>query len=144
MESENQIMLLREAEVEPTNKVLGKALGKELFKVYRELLKSISAEFGLEHEWRFYKDGKAWLLKATSKKKTIFWLSAWEKFIKTSFYFTEKTCLGIFDLPISGEIKEKFEKAKLVGKLIPLILNIERKEQLNDFREIVQYKKGLK
>lgn len=144
METEKQIMLLREAEVEPTDEVLEKALGKEVFEVYRELLKDISNEFGLEHEWRFYKDGKAWLFKATCKKKTIFWLSVWERCVKTSFYFTEKTRSGIFDLPISGEIKESFDKTEPVGKLIPLIFDINQKEQLKDFREIVKYKKSVK
>lgn len=144
METENQIMLLREAEIEPTDEVLEKVLGKEVFEVYRELLKDTSTEFGLGHEWRFYKDGKAWLFKATCKKKTIFWLSIWEKFIKTSFYFTEKTRSGIFDLPISGEIKESFSKTESVGKLIPLVFDIEQKKQLNDFRKIVKYKKSLK
>jgi len=144
METDNQIMLLREAEIEPTDQVLEKALGKDLFEIYRELLKNISTEFGLEYEWRFYKDGKAWLFKATFKKKTIFWLSVWEKFIKTSFYFTEKTCLGIFNLPVSGAIKDTFDKTKPIGKLIPLILDIEEKEQLNDFQEILKYKKNLK
>jgi hypothetical protein len=144
METENQIILLREAEIEPTDEVLEKALGKEVFEVYRELQKDISTEFSLGHEWKFYRDGKAWLLKATCKKKTIFWLSIWEKFIKTSFYFTEKTRSGIFDLAISGKIKESFDKTESVGKLIPLIFDIEEKKQLNDFREIVKYKKSLK
>lgn len=143
MEPENQIMLLREAEIEPTDEVLKKALGKEVFEVYGDLLKDISNEFGLEHEWKFYKDGKAWLFKATCKKKTIFWLSIWEKFVKTSFYFTEKTRSGIFDLPISGEMKESFDKTEPVGKLTPLIFDMNQKEQLKDFREIVKYKKSI-
>jgi hypothetical protein len=144
MPIENQIMLLREAEIKPTEKVLENSLGKDVLIVYRELLKIVTNEFDLEHEWRFYKDGKAWLCKVVHKKKTIFWLSIWEKFIKTSFYFTEKTRSGIFDLPISGEIKEKFDNVESVGKLVPLIFDIEQKEQLNDFREIVKYKKSLK
>lgn len=144
MSIENQIMLLREAEIEPTEKVLENFLGKDVLIVYRELLKIVTNEFDLEHEWRFYKDGKAWLCKVVHKKKTIFWLSIWEKFIKTSFYFTEKTRSGIFDLPISGKIKEKFDNVESVGKLVPLIFDIEQREQLNDFREIVKYKKSLK
>ncbi|MDL2313269.1 DUF3788 domain-containing protein [Bacteroidales bacterium OttesenSCG-928-B11] len=144
MNVENQIMLLREAEIEPTEEVLEQVLEKEIFNVYQEILKIITSEFDLQYEWRFYKDGKSWLFKAVYKRKTIFWLSAWRGFIKISFFFTEKTRSGIFDLPISGEIKEKFDTTKATGKLIALILDIEQEKQLNDFREIAKYKKSLK
>lgn len=144
MNVENQIMLLREAEIEPTEKVLEQVLGKEIFNIYQETLKIITSEFDLQYEWRFYKDGKSWLFKAVHKKKTIFWLSAWRGFIKTNFIFTEKTRLGVFDLPISGEVKEKFDATNATGKFISLILDIEQEKQLNDFREIVKYKKSLK
>ncbi len=144
MKSENQIMLLREAETEPTEEVLENALGKEVFSVYKELMKIFIDELGMEPQWRFYKDGNAWLCKVVFRKKTILWLSVWEKFIKTGFYFSEKTRLGIFDLEIKEEIKETFSKAKTIGKLIPLALEIEREEQIEDLMEIIKYKKKLK
>mgnify|MGYP000917355425 CR=1 FL=1 len=144
METNNQIMLLRDYATEPTEQVLKNTLGEESFAIYQELLDMITDEFGLEYEWRYYKDGKAWLFKGVHKKKTIFWLSAWEGFIKTNFIFTEKTRSGISDLPISNEIKETFDKAPLTGKFVSLILDIKQKEQLNDFREIALFKKKLK
>lgn len=137
-------MLLRDAAIEPTDEALEDALGADLFAVYRELTDTVANEPGMEYGWRFYRDVKSWLFKAVHKKKTIFWLSAWEGFIKTSFYFTEKTRRGIFDLPINPQIKEAFGKVEAAGKLIPIILDIDRKEQLADFREIVKYKKNLK
>ncbi|MCL6260661.1 hypothetical protein M3O96_16270 [Aquiflexum sp. TKW24L] len=62
---------------------------------------------------------------------------------KTSFYFTEKSRIGIFDLPVSNAYKENFRHAKPVGKLISLIFEFDQKEQLLGFWEIVKYKKGL-
>lgn len=144
MKYENEIMLLRDSSIEPTNDTLSKVLGKNVFEVYSELIKTISSEFGIEHEWRYYKDGNAWLCKCTHKKKTVFWLSAWENHLKVSFYFTEKTGLAITDLKIDDEIKQTFQNAKRVGKLIPLILCLDKIEQLNDFKEITAYKKNLK
>lgn len=140
-----EIQLLRDSEIIPTEKVLENALGKEIFAVYKELTKIItSVEFELKPEWNFYKDGKAWLCKVIYKKKTVFWLSIWEKHIKTSFYFTEKTRSGIFELPIDEKIKQDFEETKIIGKLIPLILCIEKEGQLEDLKEVIKYKKGLK
>ena len=138
-------ILLRDSKVNPTNEILENALGKDIFRVYEELIKIITdVEFELKPEWNFYKDGKAWLCKVNYKKKTVFWLSIWEKYIKTGFYFTEKTRSGILSLQISEKIIKDFEETKTVGKLFPLVLNIDKERQLEDLKEIIKYKKGLK
>lgn len=144
MKTASSIQLLRKEEVTPTEKVLEEALGKDIFEVYLILMQIIESEFQLEIQWRFYKDGKAWLCKVIDKKKTIFWLSIWDRFIKISFYFTEKTRWGIYDLQINNQIKDKFKKVEAIGKLIPLILDIEKEEELADLAEIIKYKKNLK
>lgn len=188
----DSLMLLRNAEAAPTDEVLKAILDQGTFALYRKLLDITVTEFELEHGWRYYNDGKSWLLKAVHGKKTIFWISVWTRhnfltasgadgayalppladpcpqadglhtaesqaadcgdcgakecthFLRTSFFFTEKTRAGICGLPIDGEIKEAFRKTGATGKLIPLILDIDRKEHLDDFREIVRYKIGLK
>jgi len=144
MESDNGTILLRENEIEPTNEVLENALGKELFIIYQELIKIFTDEFSLEPQWQFYKDGNAWLCKVVYKKKTILWLSIWKDYIKTGFYFTEKTGIGVLELDIDNKIKEVFEVAKPIGKLIPLIIDINQQKQIEDLKEVIKYKKGLK
>jgi hypothetical protein len=144
MESVNEKILLREKEIEPTNEVLENVLGKELFKLYQELIKIFTDEFSLEPQWQFYKDGNAWLCKVVYKKKTILWLSIWENYIKTGFYFTEKTGIGVLELDIDNKIKEVFEVANPIGKLIPLIIDINQQKQIEDLKEVIKYKKGLK
>lgn len=144
MKTDNDTILLREKEIEPTDKVLENALGKELFIIYQELIEIFTNEFSLETQWRFYKDGKAWLCKIVYKKKTILWLSIWEGYIKTGFYFTEKTGIGVLELDIDNKIKAEFEQAKPVGKLIPLIMDINQENQIEDLKEIIKYKKALK
>lgn len=144
MKSDNETILLQEKEIEPTDKVLENALGKELFIIYQELIEIFTNEFSLGTQWRFYKDGKAWLCKIVYKKKTILWLSIWEGYIKTGFYFTEKTGTGVLELDIDNKIKAAFEEAKPVGKLIPLIMDINQEKQIEDLKEIIKYKKALK
>ena len=143
MPTENNI-LLRDPDIEPNEEVIRGTLGIPLFNVYRELIEMIQTEFDLVHEWRYYKDGKSWLCKVTHKKKTIFWLSIWEGFIKTGFYFNEKSGPGVFDLQIDEEIKRDFKMTKPVGKLLPLILEINQQAQLQDLREVIGYKKSIK
>lgn len=144
MTSETQTQLLRDEAVEPTLEVIKDAIGDNLFVLYEQVLNVIEDEHRMEIQWRYYRDGKAWLCKVTYKKKTVLWLSLWENLIKTGFYFTEKTRAGVLELGIDQEIIEKFSNANPIGKLIPLILDINDKKLLPDFKKIISYKKELK
>lgn len=141
---ETQI-LLRDADIFPSDKVLKDAFGENIYSVLDSFLTTVASEaYGLNIDWRFYNDGKAWLAKITHKKRTILWLSVWSNFFKTSFYFTDKHLEAIAELNISYEIKEEFAKAKPVGKLISLIIDVNNKDQLADILTIVRFKKSLK
>lgn len=144
MKSENETILLRDKEIEPTDEVLENALGKKLFTIYQELIQIFADEFSLELQWRFYNDGKSWLCKVVDKKKTVLWLSVWENYIKTGFYFTGKTRNGVLELDIDETIKETFSATKPVGKLMPLIIDIDQQKQIEDLKRVIKYKKGLK
>lgn len=136
--------LLNEPGIFPVEEVLKELLGGS-YPVYAELMNIIAEPaWGLVPEWHYYKDGKAWLCKVVHKKKTIFWLSVWDKYFKTTFYFTEKNSPGISGLDIDEELKGNFTQSKHIGKLIPLTVKVNRKEQLQDVLRIVEYKKNLK
>jgi hypothetical protein len=68
-------------------------------------------------EWRYYRDGKSWLLKVTRKKKTIFWLSIFAGGFRTTFYFTDKAKEMILSSDLSDELKEQFQSPKNSGKI---------------------------
>jgi hypothetical protein len=136
--------LLKEQEIYPSDDVLENVLGTS-YSAYKELTSKIKdTEYALEPEWRYYKDGKAWLCKVCNKKKTIFWLSVWNKHFKVAFYFTEKTKTGISELKIEEPIKERFNNSKPIGKLIPLVISIYEKGQIQDVLKVAGYKKNLK
>lgn len=138
-------MLLRDSDIYPSDKVLQEALGETVYEVLVLFLKTITDEdLGLSIEWRYYKDGKAWLGKVVNKKKTILWLSVWDGFFKTSFFFMERNLEAIAALDISETIKDDFAASKSVGKLIPMLLEIKEEEQLNDLLAVVCFKKSLK
>lgn len=138
-------MLLRDSDVFPADEVLKDALGDTVYSVLRPFMDTITnQEYGLTFEWRYYNDGKAWLCKVVHKKKTVLWLSVWEGFFKVSFYFTERHLEGIAALDISETIKEEFAKAKPAGRLLPMIIDVSDKEQINDVLSVIRFKKSLK
>ena len=135
---------LTDSSIFPADDVLEKILGK-VYPIYGNLMESITApEIGLVHEWRYYKDSNSWLCKVSFKKKTVFWISVWNKYFQMGFFFTEKTKTGIMELPIDDNIKTEFQKAKALGKLIPLSIQVTKKKQIKDILELVKYKKSLK
>lgn len=136
--------LLNDKNIPVTEEVLLKTLGKS-FTVYKKMMEAITGpECGLVPEWRYYNDGKAWLCKVTFKKKTVFWLSAWDGYFQTSFYFMERHCPGIAELDIAEQIKEQIGSAKPFGTLFPVTLKMNMAEQIGDLLKIIEYKKKLK
>lgn len=134
--------LLRNKELYPTEEVLQKVL-MDSIQAYNQLVTTI-AELQAEMIWRYYNDGKSWLCKVQHKNKTIFWLSVWDGYFKTTFYFTEKNCQGIELLDIDQTIRNEFRNNKPIGKFLPLTLTIQNRNQLIDLLKIAEYKRGLK
>jgi len=136
----NERPLLNEPEIFPTVEILKGILGKS-YAVFEELSKKLTEEFGITFVWHYYRDSKAWLCKVAYKKKTIFWLSAWNGYFKTSFYFMERHLEGITALGIDDS---RFTTEKEWGKMIPVIFNISKSEQLPDLLKMVVFKKNSK
>ena len=136
--------LLREQDIFPTKEVLKDLLG-DVYDVLQALETQLAQdEFALTFDWHYYTDGKSWLCKVSHKKKTVFWLSIWEGFFKTTFFFLERHLEGIAALDISEQIKDDFCRMKPVGKLLPMQINFDKREQLADMLKIVRFKKGAK
>ena len=133
---------LNDKNILPTDKVLEMQLG-ETYPAFQKLISTLP-EKDMTHEWRYYNDGKAWLFKAQYKKKTVFWLSAWENYFKATFYFTDK-CFEDFDkLSVNEDYKRQLFESGSFGKLHPLTFVFGSQDQLQDFFIIVDFKKKLK
>jgi len=131
--------LLIEQEIFPSKEVLKAVLGN-VYNVYEEL-ETLLAQDGIIFEWHYYKDSKSWLCKVAYKKKTIFWLSVWDGFFKTSFFFLERHLEGIAALEIP---ENSYVMEKEWGKMIPFIFSISKCEQLTDLIKMVNFKKIAK
>ena len=139
-----ETQLLREASTYPSMEVLSEALGKN-YSLFEELINTVTdGKYHLELKWNYYNDGKAWLCKVCKKSRTIFWLSIWDQYYKTIFFFTTKTVLGIADLKVAVKIKKELKDTKPIGKLVPIIIRIDKKEQIKDVLIIMEYKIRLK
>ena len=139
-----ETQLLRDSEIYPSQEVLKDLLGKVYDVLESFQTRVTQSDFALTFDWHYYKDGKSWLCKVCHKKKTIFWLSVWDGHFKTTFFFLERHLEAIAALDISEQIKEDFCCTKPVGKLLPMLLSINKQEQLTDLLKVIALKKGLK
>ena len=133
--------LLREPEIFPSKEVLRDVLG-EVYGVLEELETRLTqSDYALTFDWRYYNDAKSWLCKVCHKKKTVFWLSVWDGFFQTSFFFLERHLEGIAALAIA---ENSYSLEKEWGKMIPLIFKIKKQEQIDGLLKMVTFKKKAK
>lgn len=141
METINNIELNDES-IYPDEQVLRNILGKS-YNAYCKLLR-LYDDYEIDYNWRYYKDGKAWLCKVQKKNKTIVWMSAWKGYMKATIYFPEKFIEKVYKLNISKEMIEKIRKTKMTGKSKPCIFEIRNMKVLADINRVIQLKINTK
>jgi hypothetical protein len=95
-------------------------------------------------EWRYYLDGKSWLLKVSKKTKTIFWLSIVEGSFRTTFYLTDKAREAISKSFLSDELKKQYTEGKRHGKIRGLTILYRRKRDVDDAKRLIDIKTSIR
>ena len=146
----NENQLFRDENTEPTGQLIAQGLvaANDAYTKFLEKLKPHSIEL----EWRYYKDGKAWLGKGlykwttsrgTQKETTAFWLSMWEGFFKVVIYIPEKYRAEALGLSLGGEVRGMIENAKQIGKLkfFPLIFDLRSGQMFEEIFTVIDFRK---
>ena len=122
--------ILNDPDQYPTEEVIYSCIGKRktLWISFFDMLGEQHPDFS--QEWRYYKDGKNWLMKVTRKSKTIFWLSVWKNDFKIGFYFSDKAEELINQSDISDDLKEQFKDGKRYGKIRGLTIVFRKKKDI--------------
>jgi len=137
METINAVEL-RDENIYPDEQVLSSVLGPA-YPAYLSLLKLYESN-GLNYEWRYYHDGKAWLCKVQHKKRTIVWMSAWKNFMQAVVYLPEKYLDALLALDLDEAQKEKILATKNVGKSKPVIFEIDHEFLPDDIEKTIYFK----
>ena len=129
---------LKDPSIYPDALVLKRILG-ESYSAYETLLELYDA-MDMVCEWRYYRDGKAWLCKVQKKKKTVIWMSAWKGYMQATIYVNDKHVDGLKGIGLREEVKEKIFSAKKVGKSLPCMFEIRDAEMVKDLEKVASYK----
>ncbi len=124
----------------PTEEVIFSHLGKRRA-LWDALFKFISAEHpDCVTRWRYYNDGKSWLLNLSRKKKTVFWLSLTGSTFRVTAYFTEKARQAIRASALPDELKKPFRSTLPPGKLRGITITFRKKRDVEDAKVLVALK----
>ena len=124
----------------PSDEVIFSHLGAR-----RALWESLFAFIRTAHpdfveRWRYYNDGKSWLLNVSRKKKTVFWLSVIEGSFSITAYFTDKSREAILASALSAELKEQYREGRSFGKLRGVTITFRKKSDVKDARTLITLK----
>ena len=124
----------------PTEEIIYSHIGKTK-KHWDSIFNYIHTEYPQFSElWKYYNDGKTWLLKVTKKSKTIFWLSIISNSFRITFYFGDKAESAIMESPISDTLKKQFKEGKRFGKIRGLTLLMNEKQNVEFVKELILIK----
>jgi len=128
----------------PSEDIIFSHIGKAK-SLWSSLFESIHTQYpDFSEEWRYYQDGKSWLLKVTRKKKTIFWLSITKGSFRTTFYFTDKAEESILTGPLSEEYKEQFRNGKRYNRIRGITICHTKRKDLEDAKILMEIKLLMK
>ncbi len=128
----------------PTDEVVFAHIGKSAG-IWNSFFATLRSEHpDIKAEWRYYNDGKSWLMKVVRKSKTVFWLKVLDGGFRVAFYFTDKANEPIRNSTISDDLKKQFKTGEHYGKLRGLTVLMKNKKSLNDALKILEVKLALK
>ena len=137
-------LLLTDPKVFPDDSIIAGALGKAhplWLKFFQELH---AAHPSVEAEWRYYNDGKRWLMKITHKKKTVVWLGIEDGHFRITAYLTEKARAAVEASDLSEDCKAQFAHSKRFGRLIAVTVPFKKKADVKAGLALVGLKLSLK
>lgn len=133
-------LVLTDKDQFPSREVIATHVGKRMA-LWDALFEAIHAEHpDFEERWRYYSDGKSWLMNVSRKKKTVFWLAVIHNGFRITAYFTDKAAKAIQASALSEELKEQFANGKKYGALRAITITFTKKKDLQNARALFALK----
>jgi hypothetical protein len=128
----------------PTDEVISSHIGKSKA-LWHSLFEYVHHDHpDFTEQWKYYNDGKSWLLKVSRKAKTIFWLSVVEGSFRTTFYFTDRAQQAITKSPLSDDLKEQYRSGKRYNKIRGLTITYKNSRDVEYAKQLIGIKTSMK
>ena len=128
----------------PTEEIIFSHIGKSNV-LWESLFQYINGAYpDFDAQWKYYRDGKSWLMKMTRKSKTIFWLSIVEGAFIITFYFGDKAEPMIMESALPAEMKKEFKAAKRYNKIRGITITMKDQQDIEHTKILILIKLKLK
>lgn len=128
----------------PDEKSILAAVGRAA-PAWRALFDQVRAAYSdLDQAWRYYADGKSWLLKVTRKSTTVFWLSIEKGCFRVAFYFPERLTTALLESGLSPERKAEIRNTAPDGKLRRVGITFGSRRGVRDVMTLIAAKQSLR
>lgn len=132
--------VLNDPKLFPSDEVVFAHLGRTqaLWKAFFALIQAEHPDF--DARWRYYNDGKSWLMNVSRKKKTVFWLSVMPGSFRITAYFTDKAADAIMSSALAEDLKAQFIGGRRFGKLGAISITVKKKRDIEDAKILIALK----
>jgi hypothetical protein len=129
---------------EPTEDEILGALGR-VAGTWTALFDRLRAEHpDLVPAWRFFNDGKSWLLNVSRGSKTAFWATVERGAFRVVFYFPERLCGALLASDLAEEVKARIRSGTATGKLRPVAVVFGPRRGVGEVMSLIALKKGIR
>ncbi len=136
--------VLRDAEQFPSDDVLRRHLGRAMAS-WKALMAHVDEhDPGLSGEWRYYKDGKSWLYKATYKKLTLCWAAVFRGKFKTTCYFPDRAEPAITGSKLHKTYIDQYLDGRRYGKTRAISVDVRKLADLKATKQIMEIRLQVK
>lgn len=131
--------VLTNPDVAPDEVQIRAALG-EAFDAWLGLESDLTKPpFDLVLSWHYFRDG-GWLRKALRGKKNLAWLAVWKDYGTATFYFAARHRAGLVALAIPDALRMQAAEAEMTGRMLPLVIEIRSRADVDAALEVLRYK----
>lgn len=135
--------VLTNPDVAPDEVQIRAALG-EAFNAWQGLESALTdPSFDLALSWHYFRDG-GWLRKALRGKKNLAWLAVWKDHATVTFYFAARQREDLVALPVPDALRRQAAEAEMTGRMLPLVIEIRSRADVDAALEVLRYKLGAR
>ena len=136
--------VLRDADEYPSNDVLRRHLGRAMAS-WQSLMAIIDEhDPALSGEWRYYKDGKSWLYKATYKKLTLCWATVFRGKFTTTCYFPDRAEPTVTGSELPKTYIDQYLNGRRYGKTRAITVAVRKLADLKVTKQIMEIRLQVK
>lgn len=138
-----ETIVLTDPAVEPTDEIVFSFIGENKT-LWEQLMNHLKNERkDMDGSWRYYNDGKSWLLRGLKKEKIIFWVAVVQGTFRVSFYLSSKAEPLVADSNLPQKIKDEFEATR-GQKFRAITFLMSSQEDVENIKKLIDIKLKVK